>query len=274
MAHGFDRNQIHRNSECFKRVVLAKAPPACTKRIWDFWDIKRHSTGSWPRNLLDALFKNGQGEWCKGENPREWSQELERTIDWTELKLSQGTFPIPRVQDSGNICSLGSQNCCRLITSICLLFFPFRVRGVYWVILPFSTITCWVHGMGGVQTIYLALQIHRHCIWTWLSLMPCKNGTMGMFWRGISCFSHGEMEWMDICDQKEAGVVAAIKTPHSNLLIMGRVNVMLDYMQMTMKWQVVCLKWVDDLGVTSVPVRGAQGYWGSSSFTYVSLNSI
>lgn len=40
---------------------------------------------------------------------------------------------------------------------------------------------------------------------------------------------------MDICDQKEAGVVAAIKTPHSNLLIMGRVNVMLDYMQMTMK---------------------------------------
>ena len=59
---------------------------------------------------------------------------------------------------------------------------------------------------------------------------------MGIFWREIEFFfPHGEMKGINIFDRNEAQVVATIQTSHSNLLIVGRVNVMLDYMQMTMK---------------------------------------
>lgn len=46
------------------------------------------------------------------------------------------------------------------------------------------------------------------------------------------------------------------------------------YIHMPMKWQVVCMKWVDHLGITSVLVRGTEGYLGNFSFAHVSLNII
>lgn len=157
----------------------------------------------------------------------EWhSQELWRTRDSTEWRPSQRTFPISRVQDSGNICSIGSQNCDRLITTICLLFLPLWV-GVCIVILflfHHHLLGAWegkaadnLSSPPDAQVLHLAL------------IKPDAMTTLdfGYVWGGTEYFSHGEIR-VNICDQKEARVVAALKTSPSSLLIVGRVNVMLD----------------------------------------------
>lgn len=170
--------------------------------------------------------------------PRRDSQRVEsRAIsNWLDWKLSQRTFPIPKVQDSGNICSLRSQNCCRLIT-VCLFFFAFWVRD-YPALVPPSYVGCM--GWEGCRLSSFTDAVAPAPGWAWCH---AKNGPMGIFCREIEFFfPHGEMKWINICDQKKAQVVATIQTSHSYLLIVGRVNVMLDYMQMTMKWLVVCLK--------------------------------
>lgn len=64
--------------------------------------------------------------------------------------------------------------------------------------------------------------------------MPNINGTMGIFWRGIEAFFF-HIEKLTECDQKEAKFMAAIKISQSSLLILGRLNVILDYMPMPMR---------------------------------------
>lgn len=157
--------------------------------LWGLWDIKRHSPGSWPRNLLNALFKG-----IKESDAKEKFPEI--TIDWTELKLSQRTVPIPKVQDSGNICSSRSQNCCRLL---CLFFFAFWVRD-YPALVPPSYVGCM--GWEGCGLSSFPDAVAPGPGWAWC---PAKNGLMGIFWREIEfSFPYGEMKWVNTCVQKEA----------------------------------------------------------------------
>ena len=63
--------------------------------LWGLWDIKRHSPGSWPRNLLNALFKGIKESDAKEKFPESGVKSYKQLteLNWS---LAREQFLSPR----------------------------------------------------------------------------------------------------------------------------------------------------------------------------------